>query len=393
MKSNHPLQELKICTQLQYNGQLKIKSENGKTWTFYYCLGQLVWATGGTHPSRRLRRNLVKNCPYLDIDQLHLNLENTSVDYWDYLFLENLCQSQKIKPLQIKAIAEDTISEILFDLAQNVNSSSLICERNQDIILQAPMNSTTTNMFFKQMQEFWNNWSKAGLSSFSPDLAPMLVKPEELRKQVSPGVYKNLETLINGKHTLWDLAVKMKQSVLSITRSLLPYIHQGITALVEVPDLPLPVKNIKNNYTTKQKNHTSNAPLIACVDDSPQICQMLGKIITANGMRFLPIEEPVKALPLLIQNQPDFIFLDLIMPVVNGYELCRNLRRSSIFAHTPIVILTGSDGTFDRVRSKVFGATDFINKPVARDQVIGIVNKHLGIAPKMEHTANLAFCY
>ncbi len=75
-------------------------------------------------------------------------------------------------------------------------------------------------------------WIKAGLAGFSPDLALVLIKPEELRKQVSPGVFKNSEVLINGKSTLWDLAVKMKRNILSITRLLLPYIHPGITALV-----------------------------------------------------------------------------------------------------------------------------------------------------------------
>ncbi|WP_016951476.1 response regulator [Anabaena sp. PCC 7108] len=392
IESGRCFQELQICTQLQYNGQLNIRNSEGKKWIFYYRLGQLVWATGGNHPSRRLRRNLAKYCPYLDISRLNLAPENTSIDHWDYHFLENLRQGNKIKSEQINAIVENTISELLFDLAQQANYTSLTCEKNQSVILEAPINSTTANMFLKQMQDFWNSWSQAGLANFSPDLAPVLVKPEELRKQVSPSVYKNFETFLNGKHTLWDLSVKMKQSVLKITNSLLPYINQGITALVEVPDLPLLVMKFKNNYVSNQKLNKSHAPLIACIDDSPQVCQILGRIITSNDMRFMKIEDPLQALPILIQNKPDFIFLDLIMPGMNGYELCATLRRTSLFAKTPIVILTGSDGVFDRVRSKVFGATDFMNKSVATDQLLKVVAKYLGTAPTIDNLSNLAFC-
>jgi hypothetical protein len=100
MRYIHPLQEVKVCTQSRYNGQLNIRNTERKQWAFYYHLGQLVWAIGGTHPSLS------------------------------------------------------------------------------------------------------NNWTKAGLAGFSPDLAPVLIKLEELRKQVSPGVFKNFEVLINGKNTL-----------------------------------------------------------------------------------------------------------------------------------------------------------------------------------------------
>ncbi|MBD2570182.1 response regulator [Anabaena lutea] len=392
IESTSLFQEFQICTQLQYNGQLNIRNSEGKTWIFYYRLGQLVWATGGTHPSRRLRRNLAKYCPYLDISKLNLSPENTSIEHWDYHFLENLRQGNKITNEQINAIVESTISELLFDLAQQANSTSLTCEKNQNIILEAPIISTTAKMFLRQMQDFWDSWSNAGLASFSPDLAPVLVKPEELKRQVSPLVYKNFETFLNGKHTLWDLSVKMKQSVIKIAHSLLPYINQGITALVEVPDLPLLVMKVKNKYNSNKKSNNPNAPLIACIDDSPQVCQMLERIVISNGMRFIKIEDPLQALPILIQSKPDFIFLDLIMPGINGYELCATLRRTSLFAKTPIVILTGSDGVFDRVRSKVFGATDFMNKPVSTDKLVGIVDKYLGTAPTIDNLSDLAFC-
>jgi chemotaxis family two-component system response regulator PixG len=377
--SNNIVNEFKTCTQLQYNGKLNIKSSKGSQWTFYYRLGRIVWATGGTHPFRRWRRHMSQNCPQIDVDKLQLRLQDLSIDYWDYRLLEIFYKKQKIQREQIQSIAESTIVELLFDLALQGNFASISCNRSQEVILETPMSFTSAEMSVKHMQDSWKIWSEAGLANFSPDLAPVLRRPEQLQQMVSPSVYKNFVNLINGKFTLRDLAVKMKQSVLPLTRSLLPYILKGIIELVEVPDLPLGVSEVNNNSSSTQPKKRT-APLVACVDDSPQVCKILEDIITSNGLRFVKIQDAVQALPNLIQDKPDLIFLDLVMPVASGYEICTQLRRISTFTNTPIIILTGSDGLIDRVRAKVVGSTDFLTKPVVADKVMAIVRKYLPTA-------------
>ncbi|RCJ19666.1 two-component system response regulator [Nostoc minutum NIES-26] len=377
MVSNNILNEFKNCTQLQYNGQLNIKSSKGNQWTFYYRLGRIVWATGGTHPFRRWRRYMAQHCPQIDVDKMQLRQQDISISYWDYRLWEILYKKQKIQREQINTIVENTIAELLFDLAQQTNFVAGSCDRNQEVILETPMSFTSADVSMKYMQDSWKMWSEAGLANFAPDLAPILRKPEQLQQLVSPSVYKNFVTLINGKHTLRDLAAKMKQSVLLVTRSLLPYILKGIIELVEVPDLPLLVTDVKNNISTQPKKST--APLVACVDDSPQVCKMLEEILTSNGLRFIKIQDAVQALPTIIQDKPDLIFLDLIMPVASGYEICTQLRRISAFANTPVIILTGNDGLLDRVRARVVGSTDFLTKPVATDKVMSVVRKYLPV--------------
>ncbi|MEH2352453.1 response regulator [Nostoc sp.] len=374
--SNNLVNEFKTCTQLQYNGKLNIKSSKGSQWTFYYRLGRIVWATGGTHPFRRWRRHISQNCPQIDVDKLQLRGQDLSIDYWDYKLIEVFYKKQKIQREQIQSIAENTIAELLFDLALQGNFASLSCNRNQEVILETPMSFTSAEMSVKHMQDSWKIWSEAGLANFSPDLAPILRRPEQLEQMVSPSVYKNFVNLINGKFTLRDLAMKMKQSVLPLTRSLLPYILKGIIELVEVPDLPLGITEVNNNSTTTQAKKRI-VPLVACVDDSPQVCKMVEDIVTSNGFRFVKIQDAVQALPTLIQDKPDLIFLDLIMPVASGYEICTQLRRISTFSNTPIIILTGSDGLLDRVRAKIVGSTDFLTKPVMTDKVMSIIRKHL----------------
>lgn len=370
------LYEFQNSIKIQYSGQLNVKNHHNEQWNFYYHLGQIVWATGGNHPRRRLYRYITQNCPEIAISKLLLDVEDTVSDHWDYRLLEILYKKYQVTLPQINGIVRGTISEVIFDVAQNLNRHPLSYERHQEIILKAPTDFTNSNIVIQQVQESWNIWSKPGLATFSPHLAPIIRKPEELRQMVSPTVYKNFANLMNGKYTLWDLAVKMNQSLLSITRSLLPYIRQGIMELIAVPDLTLPTTELKNSYNfTPLKQLT--APLIACVDDSPQVGQLLQEILIPNGMRLINVQQPVQALPILIQHKPDLIFLDLIMPGINGYELCAQLRRTSVLSNTPVIILTGSDGLFDKVRSKVFGATDFVTKPIEVDQVLNKVREYL----------------
>jgi chemotaxis family two-component system response regulator PixG len=172
-----------------------------------------------------------------------------------------------------------------------------------------------------------------------------------------------------------------------LTRSLSPYIRKGIFGLVEAADLPaltIPAKtqsSPKVSFSQKQTVKSTEtvkaiSPLIACVDDSPQTCQMMEHILTQAGFRFVSIQDSVQALPILLQRKPDLIFLDLMMPVVNGYEICSQLRRVGIFANTPMIILTGNDGLIDRVRAKVVGASDFLPKPVDAEKILSAVRKY-----------------
>jgi two-component system, chemotaxis family, response regulator PixG len=121
---------------------------------------------------------------------------------------------------------------------------------------------------------------------------------------------------------------------------------------------------------------------VICIDDSAQVCKLMRAIVTDAGHRFISIQDPTQALPRLLENNPDLIFLDLIMPKVNGYEICSQIRRISTLAHIPIVILTGKDGLLDRVRSKATGASEFISKPIARDAINTSLTKYIDTAVK-----------
>jgi chemotaxis family two-component system response regulator PixG len=167
----------------------------------------------------------------------------------------------------------------------------------------------------------------------------------------------------------------MKRDVLQVSRSLLPYIQAGWIELVSIPDLAAPF-----NAAVPKQPTTKVAPagsLVACVDDSPLVCQTMEALLTAAGYQFVGVENGLRAIATMLTRKPDVIFLDLVMPNTNGYEICAQLRKLPSFKQTPIIILTGNDGIVDRVRAKLVGASDFLSKPVDGGKVLSVIRKYL----------------
>ncbi len=367
----------------QFNGNVIVESDKGLKWSLFFCQGRLIWATGGSHPIRLWRRHLMRHCPDM----------TPSAQAWQYHALSLLLKRDQITETQFVAVISGTVGEVLFDIIQQASLEQLsYTSKEHNEAIECPLNLIDTEQAFKQAIHAWELWREAGLAKISPNLAPVLRQPEQLQQQASATVYQNLVTLINGSSTLRDLAMQMKQDLLLLTKSLTPYIRKGIIGLVQVSDLSPPLsKQPSNTHATPTSSQTTPAksPLIACVDDSPQTCQIMEKIFHQAGYRFISIQNSVEALPMLLQRKPDLIFLDLVMPVVNGYELCAQLRRVALFAKTPMIILTGNDGLIDRVRAKVVGASDFLGKPVEAEKVLAVVQKYLSAPSLAVRKSNL----
>ncbi|MGJ5675945.1 MAG: response regulator [Nostochopsis sp.] len=373
--------------QIQYSGALDLTTNSNHKYRIYFDQGNIVWGTGGIHPHRRLRRHKTQHFPQVDLQSIQWRWQNLSINNWDYQLLRTLHQKQKIQLSQVNIIVENTVSEILFDIIQQAYRTDVLCDRRSDVVLDAPISFTNTEIILRQVYQLWQNWAKAGLATISPDLAPNLHQPEQLQHQVDQSIYQNFISLLNGKYTFRDIAAKIKQDILPITNYLLPYINQKQIQLQEVTDWHLNLnQNATNSVSPPITQHKNT--LIAYVDDSPQLGYILGKIVIDNGFKFVHIQDSTQALLTLIDKQPDLIFLDLMMPFTNGYEICAQLRKMSAFINTPIIILTGSDGVFDRARAKAVGSTDFLNKPIVTDQVMGMINKYLPLESSVKNNIN-----
>ncbi|MBE9047133.1 response regulator [Pleurocapsales cyanobacterium LEGE 10410] len=363
------LREVEVSGQLTFTEPIQ-----GNEWHLYFYRGEIVYATGGIHPIRRWQRNLISNLPQIPFQLANLQEELTQYEadlkdnVWEYEQISHWVEQQIITPQQGRNAIFFALKEILFDVTQ---ARQVTCRLDQDKILSPQIEAVEPEELIEQTRQLWQSWEDAQIADRLPNLAPIILQPQELQKKTSISAYQSLCKLLNGNRTLRDLSVQLRTSALQIVCSLLPYIQSGIFGLVNVPDLLEPFNRADFNYNNQDR------PLIACVDDSLMISQMMEQILNLAGYRFIAINDPLQAVSTLVARKPDLIFLDVVMPRISGYDLCAQLRKHSEFSETPIIFLTSNNGLIDRIRAKMVGSSGFLKKTVDADDLLQKIAEYL----------------
>jgi two-component system, chemotaxis family, response regulator PixG len=358
-----------------FSGRILLKSSLGQEWCLYTYLGRILYATGGSHPIRRWVRNTtiagvdsstakdlqVRTAALTDISALN----PAELSCWEYYLLVNWAHQSRIGREALIKLIQTTIVEVLFDIVQAEKISYEQIEQKQ---LSPQLTLIDIDRAFGIAVQQQQQWQQAGLKAMSPNQAIDIIAVAEFQQMVSATAYESLKVVLNGQQSMREIATKARKSPLAIGQSFLAHLQRGTLKLVDLPDFPSPV-DLKKLEEIK--------PVVLCIDDSPFVCDRLEQIFHQAGFKCISVMDSLKAIPIAIAKKPQLIFLDLVMPNANGYEICSRLRKIDAFKNTPIVILTGNDGTIDRVRAKVVGATDFVTKPVQSEFVLGIAQKYL----------------
>jgi len=107
---------------------------------------------------------------------------------------------------------------------------------------------------------------------------------------------------------------------------------------------------------------------VLAVDDNPLNLEIIQEAL-GDEYNLETATTGEEALEVAVDFQPDLILLDIMMPGINGYEVCRRLRANSAFADTPIVMVTAKDSLSEKIRGREVGAEDYITKPFEEDEL------------------------
>lgn len=132
-------------------------------------------------------------------------------------------------------------------------------------------------------------------------------------------------------------------------------------------------------------------PVVLVVDDSPTIRKIVEITLKRQGVEVVTAPSGVIALAAIANTPPQLILLDIMLPKVNGYQICQIIRRNPEYKHIPVVMLSGKDGVFDKVRGKLVGATEYITKPFEPRDLLRVVRKYVQFDAEMNGTRNDAF--
>jgi twitching motility two-component system response regulator PilG len=201
---------------------------------------------------------------------------------------------------------------------------------------------------------------------------PIVTDAPQLRETLPENAFRTLSRWADGKTSLRQMARYLNRDLLTVAKAIYPYIQQGWIQLL--------MANVPEVTNLRQWDFPGINPVrrVICVDDDVAIGKTVEYMLQARGYEVTTIQNPLKALSQVFQIKPDLIICDLVMPKLDGYELCGMLRQSTIFRLTPIIMLTGRDGFIDRVRARMVGATDYLTKPFGASELLMLLEKYIG---------------
>ncbi|MBK7173500.1 MAG: hybrid sensor histidine kinase/response regulator [Bacteroidales bacterium] len=132
-----------------------------------------------------------------------------------------------------------------------------------------------------------------------------------------------------------------------------------------------------------------NIPNILIVDDIPANLKVLGEILKNEGYKVRPVPSGVMALQVAEKEKPDLILLDIMMPEMDGYEVCRRMKANEHLCEIPIIFISALSETDDVVKALKFGGVDYITKPFKAEEVTARVGTHIKLHRQSKELHNL----
>jgi len=112
---------------------------------------------------------------------------------------------------------------------------------------------------------------------------------------------------------------------------------------------------------------------ILVIDDSKTIRRTAETLLAKEGCTVYTAVDGFDALSKIADHNPDVIFVDIMMPRLDGYQTCSLIKHNEDFRDTPVIMLSSKDGLFDRARGRIVGAEQYLTKPFTRDELLGAI--------------------
>ncbi len=128
-------------------------------------------------------------------------------------------------------------------------------------------------------------------------------------------------------------------------------------------------------------------PMVLVVDDSPTVRKIVQLTLQRERIEVVTASDGLSALAAVADTQPDLILLDIMLPRMDGYNICQVVRKSMQYRDLPIIMLSGKDGLFDKMRGKLAGSTEYITKPFDSSELVQTVKRYLDTPVARERAA------
>lgn len=121
----------------------------------------------------------------------------------------------------------------------------------------------------------------------------------------------------------------------------------------------------------------TNSLKIMVIDDSKTIRKTAEEYLIEFGHEVVLADNGYDALSVIVDLKPDVVFLDIMMPKLDGYQTCALVKHNHEYKDIPVIMLSSKDGVYDKAKARVVGADDYITKPFSPDDLLKVITKFL----------------
>jgi twitching motility two-component system response regulator PilG len=125
------------------------------------------------------------------------------------------------------------------------------------------------------------------------------------------------------------------------------------------------------------ESRSLNGLKVLVVDDSKTIRRTAETLLSKEGCEVYTAVDGFDALSKVADHHPDIIFVDIMMPRLDGYQTCALIKHNKVFKSTPVIMLSSKDGLFDRARGRIVGSEQYLTKPFTRDELLSAIETHV----------------
>ena len=125
---------------------------------------------------------------------------------------------------------------------------------------------------------------------------------------------------------------------------------------------------------------------VMVIDDSKTIRRTAQMLPSEVGCEVITATDGFDALAKIVDQHPQIIFVDVLMPRLDGYQTCALIKHNTAFKDTPVILLSSRDGLFDKARGRVVGSDLFLTKPFSKEELLDAIRAHVpGFAAEEQH--------
>ena len=116
---------------------------------------------------------------------------------------------------------------------------------------------------------------------------------------------------------------------------------------------------------------------VMVIDDSKTIRRTAETLLKREGCEVVTATDGFEALAKIADQQPQIIFVDIMMPRLDGYQTCALIKGNQLFKATPVIMLSSKDGLFDKARGRIVGSEQYLTKPFTREELLGAIRTYV----------------